>query len=150
MTGTGYVDIAPTADLNLTDGMTLALWVNPQRVGSARLIDKGPAGGSDAYLLDTHPANNLRVITNLGGISAQEELPVGQWSHVALTYDGQALRLYLNGKLVQETKAAGKLGGDGAAAATGRGQHRLEPVCGADGGRTGVPEGAERGRNWRG
>lgn len=110
MTGTGYVDIAPTADLNLTDGMTLALWVNPQRVGSARLIDKGPAGGSDAYLLDTHPANNLRVITNLGGMSAKEELPVGQWSHVALTYDGTALRLYLNGKLVQETKATGKLG----------------------------------------
>jgi hypothetical protein len=109
LTGAGYVEIGTAPDLNLTDGMTLALWVNPRTKGSMRLIDKGPAGGASAYLLDTNPANNLRVITNLNAMSNPVELPQNQWSHVAATYDGQALRLYLNGKLLQEVKATGTL-----------------------------------------
>jgi len=28
--------------------------VYPKQVGSMRLVDKRPAGGADAYLLDTH------------------------------------------------------------------------------------------------
>ncbi len=109
MTGAGYVDIAPTPNLNLTDGMTIALWVKPKNQGSMRLVDKGPAGGNDGYLLDTHPGNSLRLITRIGGLSPKVILPQGEWSHVAATYDGQALRMYLNGKLVQEAPAAGKL-----------------------------------------
>lgn len=102
MTGTGYVEIAPTPALDLVEGMTLALWVNPARVSSMRLVDKGPAGGSASYLLDTHPANNLRLITGAGGLNSAVTLPVGEWSHVAVTYDGTQFRMYLNGELVAE------------------------------------------------
>jgi hypothetical protein len=109
LTGAGYVDIASAPDLNPTDGMTIALWVNPKSQGEMRLVDKGAVGNDNGYMLDTYPDGNLRVITSLGAMRNPVELPPGEWSHVAVTYDGQALRLYLNGKLLQETRATGKI-----------------------------------------
>lgn len=101
-TGAGFVDIAPTPDLNLGEAMTLAAWVQPRAVGSMRIIDKGPAGGSDGYMLDTHPANNIRVVTRPVGLMLSDTLPVNEWSHLAVTLGGGTLRVYLNGRQIAE------------------------------------------------
>ncbi|NCO33483.1 MAG: hypothetical protein AUJ92_11285 [Armatimonadetes bacterium CG2_30_59_28] len=107
-TGAGFVDIADADSLDLTEGMTLALWVCPKRKDSMRLIDKGPAGGADGYLLDTHPENNLRVITRIATHQVKETLPVNEWSHVAVTMGAGTLRVYMNGKLVSEANVPAK------------------------------------------
>lgn len=106
LTGAGYVEVPDAPALNLSDAMTLALWVYPKRVGSMRLIDKGPVGGSEAYLLDTHPENNIRVIMRPAGTTVNETLPMGQWSHVAVTLGGGKMRVYLNGRVVAESNSA--------------------------------------------
>jgi hypothetical protein len=106
-TGAGFVDFAEAPDLNLIEAMTLALWIRPQRVGSMRLLDKGPVGGSDGYLLDTHPENHLRVITRPGTLMANERVPCDQWSHVAATFGDKKLRVYLNGREIAEMNAPG-------------------------------------------
>ena len=41
--------------------------------------------------------------------SAQHSEPVNDWSHIALTYDGQKLRLFLNGKEVSSRDAKGTI-----------------------------------------
>ncbi|MHB9024711.1 MAG: LamG-like jellyroll fold domain-containing protein [Armatimonadota bacterium] len=105
LTGAGYVNIQPEAGLDVTMTFTLTAWVNPKVKGSMRLIDKGAAGSNDAYLVDTHPANNLRVITRAGGFNLTETLPVGQWTHVAVTFGAGKVRAYLNGKLITEQNA---------------------------------------------
>jgi hypothetical protein len=105
--GQAFVDFTDAPDLNLVEAMTLALWVCPKRVGSMRLIDKGPVGGSDGYLLDTHPTNNLRVITRAGSMTCKEALPVGKWSHVAATFGQRTLRVYLDGRQIAETANLG-------------------------------------------
>jgi hypothetical protein len=101
-TGGAFVDVANAPDLNLSDAMTLAVWVFPQHAGSMRLVDKGPAGGADAYLLDTHPENHVRVIVRPATVGTQETLPAGQWTHVAVTFAQGALRVYFNGRVVAE------------------------------------------------
>lgn len=100
--GGGFVNIADTPDLNFSGAMTLAVWVCPKQIGSMRLVDKGPTGGADAYLLDTHPENHLRVILRPATINTQESLPVGQWTHVAVTFGQGSLRVYVNGRVAAE------------------------------------------------
>ena len=101
----GYVEVPHCARLNLTNGLTLMAWVKPARVAGSRLIDKAPAGTDRAFLFDTHPANHLRFITRFGGLGTKEAIPVGQWTHVAATFDGMARRLYINGQLAAQATA---------------------------------------------
>lgn len=102
-TGASFVSVPDAPDLNPTSAMTVALWVLPRGKGSMRLVDKGPAGGSDGYLIDTHPDNNIRVITRSASATIKETLPLDQWTHVAVTFGSGVLRVYLNGRVVSET-----------------------------------------------
>ncbi|HOF88126.1 MAG TPA: sugar-binding protein, partial [Armatimonadota bacterium] len=105
----GYLEVPDAPALRLTAGMTLLAWVKPASAGSMRILDKGRAGHNDAYMMDTHPAGNLRVITSRGGFSQDVTLPLNAWSHLALTYDNAALTLYLNGAVLDTLKTAGPL-----------------------------------------
>ena len=40
---------------------------------------------------------------------AASPLPAGTWSHLATTYDGSQLRLYVNGTQVAQTAASGSI-----------------------------------------
>ncbi len=108
--GGGFLDVASAPDLNLGDQMTLAVWVKPGQKGAMRLIDKGPAGGADAYLLDTHPENHVRVITRIGTLNTPKPvLPVDEWSHVAAVLGGGTLTVYINGEAAASLPCKGSL-----------------------------------------
>ena len=96
----GFLEIAAAADLNFTTSFTAMAWVNPQVRGSMRIIDKGASGANDAYMIDTHPEGNLRVITRAFGFQMDLALPTNAWSHVALTFGSGTARVYLNGKVI--------------------------------------------------
>ena len=65
---------------------------------------------ADSYLLsashhvgDLRPATGVTVNGSVPNTFGPSALPVGAWTHLAMTYDGAALRLYVNGVQVAST-----------------------------------------------
>ena len=56
-------------------------------------------------LTQTLPSE-LRVSAN----TEPETVPVGEWRHYAVTYNGESVKLYLDGKLISEASQDGDLG----------------------------------------
>ncbi len=107
------VTVPDSAALHLTGAMTLEAWVNPLTVTSAwrDVIEKG---NDNYYLMATttnasRPAGGAIVGGSYGEAFGTTTLPTNTWTHLALTYDGSALRLYVNGILVTTTAKSGSI-----------------------------------------
>ncbi len=106
------VDVPDAASLDLTNGMTLEAWVNPTTNSGWRTVLLKERGNDLLYAL--YGSNGAKPQTeaytgtenSAGGTSA---LPLGTWSHLAATYDGTNLRLYLNGTLVTTKTTSGAM-----------------------------------------
>jgi len=96
---------------NPSSGFTLEVWVRPSHsgAGGGRLVDKITPGGSDGFLLDTHPGDSLRFICGATTLSVPHALAPDQWTHVAAVADPatRVCRLYVNGRLAAEAPAGG-------------------------------------------
>jgi alpha-L-fucosidase 2 len=86
----------------LTDEVTLEAWIWPDAGCSGRILDKSLAGSTNGYMLDTYPANGLRLITSNGWCSFTGKLPANKWVHVAAVYSSsnRIAKLYVDGKEV--------------------------------------------------
>ena len=105
-----YVDLGATADFDITDRITVCAWV---RV-TAFDTDWQPiiAKGDTAWRLSRDQGNNLHfACTGLWPewVRGSANVNDGQWHHVAGTYDGSELRLYVDGKLDASAKTRGSI-----------------------------------------
>jgi hypothetical protein len=99
-----YVDCGNGASLNITDTITLSVWIKPNDVGNAEYNDY--VGKSDhAYALK-HNNTNVFEFVVYDGTWYGATIPVTSdqynlnWHHLAGTYDGTQVKLYVDGKVV--------------------------------------------------
>jgi hypothetical protein len=110
------VTIADSASLDLTTGMTIEAWVGSTALSGWRTVLMKEAGGGLAYTLYAHddaprPAAYARIAgkSSSDTTSGTVSLPLNTWTHLAATYDGTALRLYVDGVQVASRPVSGSL-----------------------------------------
>ena len=96
------VTVADNAALRLANAVTVEAWVNPTSNGAwDTVVMKERAGGLSYALYGSTSLSQPSATVNNGGTrdlhAFGPTLPLNVWSHLALTYDGQTLRLYVNG-----------------------------------------------------
>ena len=109
-----YVQVPDSASLDLTTGMTLEAWLLPSALGTAwrTVLFKTQAGGMVYSLYanqdTTRPIGQVFIGSETDAIGSAA-LPLNAWSHLAATFDGGALRIYVNGSLVATTVITGSI-----------------------------------------
>jgi hypothetical protein len=108
-----WVTVADAGDLDLTSALTLSAWVRPAALGTRWRTVVFKEGSPLAYSLYAHERNAGPVAeVQVGGLRAVRRstpLPLNVWSHLAVTYDGAALRLYVDGALAGTTALTGSM-----------------------------------------
>ena len=107
------VTVADSAALNLTSGMTIEAWVKPTALDSLRsVVQKERAGGMAYGLLANndvgHPASRVFTSASIEA-GAAAALLTTTWTHLAMTWDGTNLRMFVDGAEVSAQPAPGPL-----------------------------------------
>ncbi len=117
--GSGYVEVAHDPALNPTDEMTIDLWVYLDSItptGADAGFEECPSfvgkGYTTAYWLGiTCDTQRLRFYGQgiASVVDGTGDVPLGEWAHVAVTYDGADVRFYINGALDATVATGGPL-----------------------------------------
>ena len=94
-------------------GLTIAAWINPDRITGTQVIARKRLDASSSFVLaiDGRRLVFAARLTNgrLAVVSAPASTLAKRFTHVAATYDGQQAVLYIDGTPAASTRAAGTI-----------------------------------------
>jgi glucose/arabinose dehydrogenase len=109
-----WVTVPDSASLDVTSGLTLEAWVRPSTIAGWRTVFTKETGGGEVYQL--YASNGATPVAYLStttggdqGFGAGAALPLNTWTHLAATYDGSALHIYVNGNLAGTQSVSGAI-----------------------------------------
>ena len=111
--------VADSQSLRPLNAITIDAWINPSSASTSfqGVLFKGSTGsaGGQPYSLFVNGANH-QVVVRIGNdstfdaLGSNAGLPANVYSHVAMTYDGTTIRIYINGTLdASQTTTIGTL-----------------------------------------
>ena len=112
--GAENVDVANSAGLNPTAAITVDAWVYANSLGTASVMVK-KSDGANGYSLEMLNGQFAFYVyiptTEQSWHAASSTAPsTNSWYHVAGTYDGTQVSIYVNGKLEGSTAVTGAIG----------------------------------------
>lgn len=101
----GYALVPDDASLVACDGITLAAWIRPNGAGTQYLLKKAISDSDDGYELSLSSSGVAFVRFNQDSngntyrLDAATDYPTdgSTWMHLAATYDGSTIRIYVDG-----------------------------------------------------
>lgn len=108
-----YVRVPDSASLRPSN-VTVEAWVYPTNLSTWRTVAlKERPGGLDYALyasdMASRPAAYVRVAAGSFSVTNNTPLALNTWSHLAMSYDGASLRLYINGSLAGSRALSGTM-----------------------------------------
>ena len=135
----GRVVVPDNSSLDMTQTITMAAWIKPEKSGTQYFIDKKATGNVDGYELSLSSDGHVFVRFNEASkgdsfrVNSTSAYPTnGQtWMFVAATYDGTTIKLYVNGKLEASKTASFAIGMNNIALGLGAEQDGYRGMTGA-------------------
>ena len=116
----GRISFAPSSNFSSGNKITIEAWIkwDGESGENFNLQNVVTAGNFRKALRVTEPdhwngGSQLLSYFNINGIDidlySTKKIPIGTWTHIATTYNGTALAIYINGKFEASTAASGQL-----------------------------------------
>jgi len=114
--GKGYVSISANDIPRVHDGLTISFFANISQAEPSRgymILSKGYATSNGSYHIFVWDGNLIFSIGKYDNVDRYLSVPaekfLGDWQHFIFTYDGEAIRLFVDGVLVDSKSAQGPI-----------------------------------------
>ncbi|MEW5955908.1 MAG: LamG domain-containing protein, partial [Candidatus Micrarchaeota archaeon] len=104
-----YIEVPAASSLDMTTQYTLEAWVYPRELKAYEVIFNRGAADADDIEVYVESPTSLTILHNRGNggtlsyVQSWVPPPASQWTHLAVTYDAGALKLYYNSALKNST-----------------------------------------------
>lgn len=109
-----YVEVSDSPSLDLTSEITVMAWVNVESYHSGEIVMKSRELSADITIYGFQVWHDKRVLCHVITDTGWKEIggqpyPLDEWFHLAMTYEGNDLKWYLDGSLLTESPKSGEI-----------------------------------------